>query len=161
MIPYSEFAPTGFDPKGAFLDDRQDWLVCPCTRTRDSDPFVESNWEAQDKEIPESEDCENHYFNHWGPGWFEIKIVRPGSNAEKIAKTLEIRLEDYPILDDEDFYEREQEEANRVWQDCYDTRERISYIRRYRSQFDFHNLEDMLKCVRGEYFAGYASELIL
>jgi hypothetical protein len=39
-------------------------------------------------------------------------------------------------------------------------KERIAYIRKHRSEFEFADLRDMLSCVRGNYFAGYASELI-
>ena len=37
---------------------------------------------------------------------------------------------------------------------------RINYIRENRSQFEFYNFEDLMCCVRGEYFAGYANELL-
>ena len=33
---YRDFRPTGLDPKGLGLADRQDWLVVPIIRTRDS-----------------------------------------------------------------------------------------------------------------------------
>ena len=160
MKRYGDWAPTQFDIKGLALEDQQDWLVCPCLRTRDSDCLEESNWAAQDTAIPESDNCENHAFNHWGPGWFEIKIVRPGSPEETIARDLEASLENYPVLDEEDHSNREQEEANRVWANCYNVHERLKYIRKNRSQFDFRSMEDMMGCVRGKYFAGYASELL-
>ena len=54
----------------------------------------------------------------------------------------------------------ETEEAERVWRDCYSASERIAYIERNRSQFEFRSFADMLGCVRGNYFSGYASELI-
>jgi hypothetical protein len=63
-------------------------------------------------------------------------------------------------LDESDFSEVEQEEANETWRNCYDVSERVKYIREHRSQFEFHDLGDMLGCVRGNYFAGYASELL-
>lgn len=41
MQAYRDFAPTGFDHKGAFLDDdHQDWLVVGVSITRDSGRFV-------------------------------------------------------------------------------------------------------------------------
>ena len=54
----------------------------------------------------------------------------------------------------------EEEEAARVWRDCYRESERIKYIRAHRSQFDFRGLADLMGCVRGKFFAGYASELL-
>lgn len=162
METYSKFAPTGFDPAGAFLDDdRQDWLVVPVSRTRDTGPLEESNFDAALEMLGgESDDVEVHRFGHWGPGWFEIIIVRPGSEAETAAKEIESRLEDYPLLDEDDASERETEAANDVWRDCYNVKERVRYIRKNRSQFEFRSLSDMLGCVRGEYFSGYASELL-
>lgn len=161
METYSQFAPTAFDPAGAFLEDRQDWLVAPVGRTRDSECLDESNFHAALEALGgESEDVEVHRFGHWGPGWFEIILIRPGSPAESIAVDVEKRLEDYPVLAEDDYSEREAEEANRVWSDCYNVRERIKYIRDNRRQFEFRDLADMLGCVRGNYFAGYASELL-
>jgi hypothetical protein len=107
MQPYSEFRPTGFDPAGAFLHDQGDWLVVPVSRNRDDqdDPAIASNWECAtrdlDKADPEFNDHEEHSFNHWGPGWFEIIIVRPGTRCAGIAEEIERALEHYPLLDEE------------------------------------------------------------
>ena len=54
----------------------------------------------------------------------------------------------------------ESEEAERIWRDCYDASQRIEYIRDHSSQFEFRSFADMLSCVRGNHFAGYASELL-
>lgn len=70
------------------------------------------------------------------------------------------KLDGYPVLDEFDFSEREMTAANDIWRDCYRPKERVEYIRKHRSQFEFRDWLDMLGCVRGNYFAGYASELI-
>jgi len=108
----------------------------------------------------EGENVEVHNFGHWACGWFEIMIVRPGSPAEAIAEGIESRLSDYPILNEDDHTEREQVAADETWRECYSPAERIAYIRRYASQFEFSDFADLLGCVRGRYFAGYASELV-
>jgi hypothetical protein len=64
------------------------------------------------------------------------------------------------VLNEEDYSEEEQEEAEVIWRECYQPQDRIAYIRKYRNQFDFSDFADLLGCVRGNYFAGYASELI-
>lgn len=116
MQKYSEFQPTGFDEAGAFLDDRQDWLVVPCSKTRDTGPFNESNFQAALAMLGgESETVEVHRFGHWGPGWFEIIIVAPNSDAAKIAEDIERRLEYYPVLDDEDLSSREWDDFVESW----------------------------------------------
>lgn len=159
MIRYSEFRPTEFDAKGLGLEDRQDWLVVNIGHNRDSGPAVESNWLAALKALEEvasdtEETYETHRFGHWGPGWFEIILVKPGSAAEKCAEELEAALADYPLLDEDDHTKRCIEAADAIWRDCYRVKDRIKYIERHRSEFEFRTFADMLGCVRGRYFAG-------
>ncbi len=118
MNTYATFRPTAFDPAGLALDDRQDWLVAPCGRTRDSGPLELSNFDAALKAMGgEGDDVEVHRFGHWGPGWFEIVIVRPDSHAATVAQDMETALENYPVLDDEDFSRREWEDYESGWND--------------------------------------------
>lgn len=112
-IPYSEFSPTQFDTH-QYLEDREDWLVAPVSRTRDSDVLTESNWEAQKIQLDLAEaEYEIHRWGHWGPGWFEIVLVHP-DHAETIEE-LEARLMDYPILDEIDYYNLEHEAVQEYW----------------------------------------------
>ena len=160
MQKYAGHRPTSFDSHIS-LDSREDWLVVPCSRTRDSGCLDESNFHTALALLGgESDNVEVHRFGHWGPGWYEIIIVRPDSLAQKEAEDIEAALADYPVLDDSDFSGRETEAANQVWRDCYRTADRLNYVRERREQFDFCSFSDMLSCVRGNYFAGYASELI-
>lgn len=116
MKLYRAFRPTPCDPAGLALDDRQDWLVAPVIRTRDSSVLQESNFASALKALGgESDNVEVHRFGHWGPGWFEIIIVRPGSPAERIADDIERALADYPVLDDMDFSDREYMAAVECW----------------------------------------------
>jgi hypothetical protein len=111
MKTYSKFSPTGFDRSGAFLPDRQNWLVLPVSQNRDSGPLDESNFASALELLGgESDDCEAHRFGHWGPGWFEIIIVNP-ENRElvRIAEEIESALSDYPVLDEHDYSAREHE----------------------------------------------------
>ncbi len=118
MQKYSEYSPTCFDTKGINLPDRQDWLVLPTGRNRDSAAYVESNFKAALEMIGgESDDVEVHSFNHWGCGWVEIIIVRPGSAAAVKAESIEARLTDYPYLDEADVSSREYEEFLSSWAD--------------------------------------------
>ena len=163
MKTYKEFRPTGFDSHIEIPgdEDRESWLVLPCGRNRDSDCLDESNFHSALKSLEgEGEDVEVHRFGHWACGWFEIIIARPDTKAAKEAADIEAALADYPILDENDYSERETEAANETWRNCYRPKDRIEYIRDNRSQFEFHSFADMLGCVRGNYFAGYASELL-
>lgn len=103
--------------------------------------------------------------SHWAVGWVEwIAIEADGTieldTALAIAEKQQCRLENYPILSEDHFSRLEMEEANEIWTNCYSWQERIEYIRDHELQFEFCNYADMLGCVRGKYFAGYASELI-
>ena len=115
---YGDFRPTGFDPPGAFLPERREWIVAPVSRTRDSGPLDQSNFEQALEALGgESETVEVRRFGHWGPGWFEIILVDP-QDAERIKVLDDLReaLENYPVLNDEDFSRREQEDYSESWE---------------------------------------------
>lgn len=139
-----------------------DYYSAGVGRSRDSRPWEESNFETMLKRLGgESETVIVVRENHWAVGWVEwIAIHESNKAALDIAEENCKSLENYPILDEMDLSEKEQDEANEVWKNCYNWRERVEYIRDNDTQFEFHNFEDLLSCVRGEYFAGYASELI-
>jgi hypothetical protein len=105
---YREYRPTQFDHNIPFQDERDEWIVAPVMRTRDSNVFEESNFQAALKILGgESETVEVHRFGHWGPGWFEIIIVHPGRVDQ--VEEMQRRLENYPVLDEEDLSMREHE----------------------------------------------------
>jgi hypothetical protein len=131
-------------------------------RHRDSDVLERSNFDNALKMLGgETETvltvCENHFL----VGWVEWIAVHE-SDTEALEQLIEIaeRLEDYPILDEEAFSEEENEEALEVWQNCYNDRERIEYIRDHKFQFEFRDFAELRDCVRGDSFLGYASDLI-
>lgn len=135
-------------------------------QSRDSDCLEQSNFAAMLALLGgESDVVTVVRESHWAVGWVEwIAIEADGTpesdKALQIADEAKERLTDYPVLDENDLSEREQEAANQTWQSCYNEKERIAYIRQHRSQFEFHDYADLIGCVRGKYFAGYASELL-
>ena len=120
MQKYREYKPTKFDPTGLNLEDRQDWIVCPTGHNRDSNHAEESNFHAAMSILGtiiggESDTVEIHRFGHWGVGWFEIILVHPSRENEVSA--IQERLDNYPLLDDEDY-------SNRLWDSacfCWET----------------------------------------
>jgi hypothetical protein len=78
----------------------------------------------------------------------------------EMAVKLSYELEDYPVLDDEDFSRREQEAAEETWLECYDERSRLKYMREHESQFECRSFKELRDNVRGLIFSGYASELL-
>ncbi len=123
---YRDFSPTAFDSKGLGLDDHQDWVVAPCTVTRDSGALDRANFEAQLEILGgESDTVEVHRFGHWGPGWFEIAIVSPSREAE--VEAIEASLADYPVLDEEKHSNLEWTEYQESW-DSWGNRELSRFL---------------------------------
>lgn len=145
-----------------------DYFRAPVAIHRDSDCLTESNWHAQLAALGGEQTAEDDTplvcivrESHWAVGWVEwLAIHETAGDALRIADNLAEKLDSYPVLDEDDWSEREQTAANNLWRDCYTPKERVRYIREHESQFEFRNLADMLGCIRGNYFAGYASELV-
>lgn len=113
MQTYRDFRPTKFDSHIP-LEDREDWLVVPVARNRDSEPYEESNFAAALKTLGgESDNVEVHRFGHWANGWFEIILASPTLATE--VQDIQDSLDNYPILDEDDLLEREDEVKNQDW----------------------------------------------
>lgn len=150
---YADFKPTPFDATGLGLPDQQDWGVAPVAQTRDSDALEQSNFETflnmlrecgeSEGDGTDGETWEVHRFGHWGPGWFEVVLVKPGSKAYAIAVDCARALENYPVLDDQDFSNREHEEYSEAW-DNYARREFCDMLKREFGLYDagFDTLDD-------------------
>ena len=154
-----------------------DYFSSGVGQSRDSDALERSNFDAmlkalggeqsdKEREDPEDEGAALSLVrvireSHWAVGWVEwIAIHESATDALQIADKLKGKLEDYPVIDEELFSEYETTEANEVWKSCYRVKERCEYIRKHKSQFEFRDFQDLIGCVRGNYFAGYASELL-
>lgn len=125
MLTYRDFVPTLFDRGIPFDDDRDSWFVAPCSQTRDSGPLSRANFTTLETMLEDAGlEYENHRFGHWGPGWFEILIVKPTEEAKTFLESVIKGLEDYPVLDDEALSAEESEEAGDHWRGI-DLRSRI------------------------------------
>lgn len=146
-------------------------------QSRDSDALERANFDAMlkalggeqtDKEREDTRDegCALSLVkvvreSHWAVGWVEwIAIHESATELLLTASAIKNALEDYPVVDEELWSQYETDEANQVWKDCYRVKDRLEYIRKHKSQFEFRGLADLLGCVRGNYFASYASELL-
>jgi hypothetical protein len=129
---------------------------------RDSDALDRSNFRSALEALGgESETVHVVREGHWAVGWVEwIAIHESDEKALAVQYEIEGSLANYPVLNEEDFCEEEAEEANEVWRNCYDEKERIDYVREYPDQFYFSSWSDLRNVIRGEYFTGYASELL-
>lgn len=139
---YREYRPTQFDSN---IDiDRGDWYVMPVSQTRDSGVLDTSNFQEFLRGLGgESETVEVHRFGHWGPGWFEIIIVNPSDEkAVKAAEDMVECLQDYPVLNEEDFSRREWEEFGESWDNwaCRDLRKKL--VKEYGLSYSADDLLD-------------------
>lgn len=130
METYNKFSPTPLDGH-ITVDDQENWLVVPVSQTRDSETLEQSNFASAVKLLSDTDDdnYQIHRFGHWGPGWFEIILVKPNSPSCEIAESIESSLEDYPILDETDWSEREFKQACELWT-IYDISERVELCQR-------------------------------
>jgi len=155
--------PSGLDSFDNYMGETppRDWLVV-LGRNRDSDVLSESNWESALLLLcGESESVRVFRFGHWACGWIEYLCVAASSPEHvQIGEDIVAQIADYPVLDEDDYSTREQEAAYSIWSECFDVQERVQYIRDHKSDFEFHGFCDLLACVRGKYFAGYASTLL-
>lgn len=149
-------------PDSYFGETWPDYFGAGVGQSRDSDDLEASNFAAMLELIGgETETVKVVEESHWAVGWVQwIAIHESDEKALRAADEAKGRLKDYPVLDEEDWSRREHETAAQLWKDCYSVKDRIAYIRRHSSQFEFRDKADMIGCVRGNYFCGYDSELI-
>lgn len=131
MQTYREYRPTQFDPSGLNGESVgiSDWLVAPCGRNRDSECLQESNFHSFLRGVGgESKDVQVHRFGHWACGWFEIIVIRPHTDAATKAQKMADALEDYPVVDESDWSDREYRAKAQYWEN-YLLRERVDMCR--------------------------------
>lgn len=138
------------------LDDTQLDKLYVCAKHRDSYLIEVSNFDCIEKEFEDLGD-EVIRFGHWAVGWIEYLIVDDTSkNREKLSKIYK-DLDNYPVYDEGHWVELQYEEAQDIWEKCYDERERLEFVREHQSSFQFDNMEQVLDCIRRGGFYGDAS----
>jgi hypothetical protein len=119
------------------------YLCVPVGKHRDSDALARSNYRVALSRLRPiadvylNEQSEDEYDNdpletpeqgHWAVGSIYPVFVRadcPALVAE--AQRICDELNSYPCLDEEDWSNEESEEAQEVWQGCYNLREKIAF----------------------------------
>ena len=89
--------------------------------------------------------------NHSLCGWVEWIAIHE-SNIEAIEKAEKIleRLEDYPIVDEEDMSELEWEENSEYWEKYMSVSERIHHLRTH--SYTCESFADLVAAVRGSWY---------
>ena len=139
-------------PKHYFGATWEEYYGSGWGRRRDSDCLEESNFHSMLKLLGgESETVLVVRENHWAVGWVEwIAIHESDDVALQKADDAKERLENYPILDESDYSEREEEECSTTWEKCYDWKDRIRYFREHSYTAKFKTL---IAAVRGDWYA--------
>lgn len=87
-------------------------------RNRDSDLLTESNFECALHELGgESDTVKVIRERHWAVGWIEwIAIHESDNKALERAREMIDSLNDYPVLNEDDFTQREWDAAQEYWE---------------------------------------------
>lgn len=68
--------------------------------------------------------------SHWAVGWIDtIRVHQDAGEVVRTADALRVKLEDYPILDEDHYSVLEWEETAEYWANC-SVRERVDYLQR-------------------------------
>ena len=88
------------------------------SRHRDSDCLAESNFHTALKRLGgESDTVTVNRFHHWAVGWIEqIFIHQDDETALRRADSMLESLDDYPVLDESDFSQREWERVTSFYE---------------------------------------------
>jgi hypothetical protein len=102
----------------AYWGESGDWLVS-YGRHRDSDLLTQSNWHTFIELLNElgKEDAYTiERENHWAVGWVEYILINPKcKEAIALAEDVQRRLNDYPVLNEDDWSERESDARHEYW----------------------------------------------
>ena len=103
------------------------------SQSRDSDILDQSNFTTALEQLGgESDTVIVIRSNHWAVGWVEcIAIHESDKRSTGVGGNIQWRLKDYPILDEEDYYERENEYITDTWLNSYSLGERIGLCAEY------------------------------
>lgn len=106
--------------------DFSDYFVFPIIKTRDCDFLTESNFEILSKEmLPLSKELDNEEesvfvarMNHWACGFYEILLIHESdTKALDKAKKLVKELNDYPVLDEQDYSDKQNDYVSKQWEE--------------------------------------------
>jgi len=130
------------------------WYSAGFGQSRDSDCLEQSNFQTVYDELrPLDSEFEGETTvriiraGHWAVGWVEwIAIHSSNTAALQRARQLCDRANDYPVLNEEDFSQREWDSCEQVWRDCFDPAERVRYFRKH--SYTSTGLSDLLQAIR-------------
>ncbi len=105
------------------------------TVTRDSGLIERANWKSfidrLDEIGSERAACyEIVHCHHWACGWVDYLVINPRNKKMiNLVEKILAGLEDYPIIDDDSYYQMLYDETAKFWESCR-IAERIEYCKR-------------------------------
>lgn len=99
----------GYQPEGEYVI---------AVKHRDSDLLTESNYDVFREQLaPHTYEWEA---THWAVGWVRYLMLKPDAPQDVLEKAQELldALQEYSVLDESDFTEREETRAQELWEDC-------------------------------------------
>jgi hypothetical protein len=110
-------APTAWDSSANYMGQSEfPGLVGWLTQNRDSEALERSNFECALEALGgESETVEVHRFGHWACGWWEIIAFKLNSPAHEIALKIQDDLDQYPVVNEDHYSEKEWNEESEYW----------------------------------------------
>ena len=117
---------------------------------RDSDALTRANFKAAQRLFPEAIVARA---SHWLVGWVETLLLHKNAAPEVLKRAEEMLegLEQYPVVDEDELSQEEEEAAAEVWRDCFTNWGRLAHIREYREVYEFRDFADLLNTVRGNH----------
>jgi len=103
-----------------YYGDRPEWLMSPDLGTyRDADLITQSNFEVLTKWL-QNTDSKNETWTeessrHWAVGYMANVLVKPGTRAETILRDATKAITEYPVLDEEHYWDLEFSECELFW----------------------------------------------
>jgi len=133
MLTENHYSPKPYEKPSNYIGKTWEGWVCFLGRTRDSELLTNHNFEtalerllALPQHIVEGElSVMAVKESHWACGWVEYIIIHPSNRAAvKLADELAKKLDDYPILDESGYSDKECEATCEMWANM-SLRERI------------------------------------
>jgi hypothetical protein len=100
---------------GDVLGDGYEHSYCAVyAKTRDSDYLYQSNYDAYKQLLNDAHvRFYELHFNHWGCGWIDQLVIKAINKNGKVSKafmtclSIQEQLDNYPVLDEDDYSNRE------------------------------------------------------
>jgi len=116
----------------SYMGEQYDNCFVMYSRTGDSGILLNSNYETiLDRLGITTTETDTEFtacFGHWACGHVDAILIREDSPKLAECEAILSEIEDYPSLDEDDYFEREIEEMHEAWAQM-DRRERLQIIR--------------------------------